>query len=128
MVTAVAKHQLKMDFEPGITEQFRTLKQCVAACVYGYRGGLNAVAGACDVSPSTLSRMLNENEDDPRHFPLDFLPLVIEATEDLRPLQWLAAKFLPDDAMRKEAALSRVEQLLPSLEAAVATLRSGGRK
>lgn len=128
MVTGVAKHQLKMDFEPGITEQFRTLKQCVAAVVYGYRGGLNSVAAACDVSPSTLSRMLNENEDDPRHLPLDFLPLVIEATGDLRPLQWLAAKFLPDDAMRREAALSRVEQLLPSLEAAVATLRSGVRK
>ena len=130
MVTAVAKHQLKLDFEPGITEQFRTLKQCVAAVVYGYRGGLNSVAGACDVSPSTLSRMLNENEDDPRHLPLDFLPKIIEATGDLRPLQWLAAKFLPDDNMRRDAALARLEQLLPLMAADMATLRgvSGGRK
>lgn len=125
MVTAVSKLQLKMDFEPGITEQFRTLKQCVAAVVYGFRGGLNSVAAACDVSPSTLSRMLNENEDDPRHLPLDFLPLIVEVTGDLRPLQWLAAKFLPDDNMRREAALSRIEQLLPQLLADVSALKKG---
>lgn len=125
MVTAVSKLQLKMDFEPGITDQFRTLKQCVAAVVYGYRGGLNSVAGACDVSPSTLSRMLNENEDDPRHLPLDFLPSIIEATGDLRPLQWLAAKFLPDDNTRREAAISRIESLLPQLAADLATLKKG---
>jgi hypothetical protein len=117
-----------MDFEPGITEQFRTLKQCVAAVVYGYRGGLNSVAAACDVSPSTLSRMLNENEDDPRHLPLDFLPLIVEATGDIRPLQWLAARFVPDDDMRREAALSRIEQLLPGLVADVATLKGGSTK
>jgi hypothetical protein len=125
MVTAVSKLQLKMDFEPGITEQFRTLKQCVAAVVYGYRGGLNSVAAACDVSPSTLSRMLNENEDDPRHLPLDFLPLIIAATGDIRPLQWLAAKFIPDETMRRDAALSRIEQLLPQLMSDVAMLKKG---
>ena len=125
MVTAVSKQQLRMDFEPGITEQFRTLKQCVAAVVYGYRGGLNSVAAACDVAPSTLSRMLNENEDDPRHLPLDFLPLIVECTGDIRPLQWLAAKFLPDDNMRREAAISRIEQLLPLLAADLSTLKKG---
>lgn len=128
MVTAFSKPQLRLDFEPGITEQFRTLKQCVAAVVYGYRGGLSSVAAACDVSPSTLSRMLNENEDDPRHLPLDFLPLIIAATADIRPLQWLAAKFLPDDEMRREAALSRIEQILPSLVADVALLKGGAVK
>lgn len=127
MVTAIAKHQLKLDFEPGITDQFRTLKQCVAAVVYGYRGGLNSVAAACDVAPSTLSRMLNENEDDPRHLPLDLLPKIIEATGDLRPLQWLAARFLPDDSTRRDAALARLEQLLPLIAADMQVLR-GGRK
>lgn len=125
MVTAISKHQLKMDFEPGITEQFRTLKQCVAAVVYGYRGGLSSVAAACDVSPSTLSRMLNENEDDPRHLPLDFLPSIIATTGDLRPLQWLAAKFIPDENARRDTALSRIEQLLPQLIADVASLKKG---
>ena len=36
--------QLKLDFDASITVQFRTLKQCVAATVYGFRGGLGAVA------------------------------------------------------------------------------------
>jgi hypothetical protein len=125
MVAAVSKLQLKMDFEPGILEQFRTLKQCVAAVVYSYRGGLSSVAAACDVAPSTLSRMLNENEDDPRHLPLDFLPSIVEVTGDIRPLQWLAAKFIPDDNTRREAALSRIEQLLPQLMADVATMKKG---
>jgi hypothetical protein len=55
--------QLKLDFEPGITEQFKTLKQCVAAVVYGSRIGLSGCAAACDVSPSTMSKMLNEQDD-----------------------------------------------------------------
>jgi hypothetical protein len=127
MVTAVSKLQLKMDFEPGITEQFRTLKQCVAACVYGYRGGLGTVAAACDVSPSALSRMLNENEDDPRHLPIDFMTKIIETTGDIRPLQWLAAKFLPDDETRRELALTRLEQLVPTLLATIAESKRGRR-
>lgn len=125
MRAAVAKLQLKLDFDAGITEQFRSLKQVVAAVVYGYRGGLGAVAVACDVSPSTLSRMLNENEDDPRHLPLDFLPLVIEVTGDLRPLQWLAAKFLPDDKTRRDAAVSNIEAMIPQLLALLAAAKAG---
>lgn len=125
MVTTVAKLQLKLDFEPGICEQFRTLKQVVAAVVYSYRGGLGAVAIACDVSPSTLSRMLNENEDDPRHLPLDFLPLIIEETSDLRPLQWLAAKFLPDDKTRRDAAVAGIEVLLPQIAALLNSAKAG---
>jgi hypothetical protein len=127
MVAAVSKLQLKLEFEPDINEQFRTLKQCVAACVYGYRGGLGAVAAACDVSPSALSRMLNENEDDPRHLPIDFLTKIIETTGDIRPLQWLAAKFIPDEDTRREMALTRIEQILPGLVADLAAIKSKRR-
>lgn len=127
MSAAVSKLQLKLDFEPGITDQFRTLKQCVAACVYGYRGGLGNVAAACDVSPSALSRMLNENEDDPRHLPIDFLTKIIETTGDIRPLKWLAAKFIPDEDTRRDMALTRIEQLLPGLVADLAEIRGKRR-
>lgn len=126
-MTAVSKLQLKLDFEPGINDQFRTLKQCVAACVYGYRGGLGTVAAACDVSPSALSRMLNENEDDPRHLPIDFLTKIIEVTGDIRPLQWLAAKFVPDEDTRRDMALSRIEQILPGLVADLAAIKGKRR-
>lgn len=127
MVTAVSKLQLKMDFEPGINEQFRTLKQCVAASVYGYRGGLGTVAAACDVSPSALSRMLNENEDDPRHLPIDFLTKIIETTGDIRPLQWLAGKFIPDEETRRDMALTRLEQMMPALVEALADAKGKRR-
>lgn len=125
MVAPLSKIQLTLDFDAGITEQFRTLKQVVAAVVYGYRGGLGAVAAACDVSPSTLSRMLNENEDDPRHLPLDFLPLIIQETNDLRPLQWLASKFLPDDKTRRDAAIAGIQSLLPHIAALLASAKAG---
>jgi hypothetical protein len=125
-VTApTSRVQLKMDFEPGITDQFRTLKQCVAAVVYSSRAGLSGCASACDVSPSTLSKMLNEqeHEENKRNLPLDFLPIIMHATNDYRPLQWLGAKFLPNEDQRREAAISRVEQMLPELVSALGTLK-----
>ena len=130
VVTATSRLQLKMDFEPGITDQFRTLKQCVCAVVYGSRIGLNGCASACDVAPSTLSRMLNEQDDaeNKRNLPLDFLPLIIEATGDLRPLQWLGARFLPNDETRRDAAIARIEQLLPELASLVSVSKHGGRR
>ena len=128
MSAAVSKLQLKLDFEPGITEQFRTLKQCVAACVYGYRGGLGNVAAACDVSPSALSRMLNENEDDPRHLPIDFLTAIIATTGDIRPLQWLAAKFVPDEDTRRDVALTQLEKILPLLPGLMADIAASKGK
>lgn len=123
MVTAVSKLQLSIDFEPNITEQFRTLKQCLAACVYGSRIGLSAVAAHCDLAPSTLSRMLNENEDDPRHLPIDLMTSIIEATQDMRPIHWLVARFLPSEEMRMKAAFTQLEVLMPQFLAAFAVLQ-----
>jgi hypothetical protein len=67
-----------------------------------------------------LSRMLNENEDDPRHLPIDFLTKIIETTGDIRPLQWLAVKFIPDEDTRRDMALTRLEQMMPVLVEALA--------
>lgn len=115
--------QFSLDFEPSLTEQFRSIKQCLAACVYGSRIGLTGVAAHCDLSPSGLSRMLNENEGDPRHLPADLVPLIIEATNDLRPIHWLVAKFLPNDAMRQRAAVTNLESMIPQIQLALAALK-----
>lgn len=125
MRAAVSKLQISLEFEPALTDQFRTFKQCLAACVYGSRVGLSGVAIHCDLSPSALSRMLNENEDDPRHLPADLVPRIIEATQDYRPIQWLVAKFLPDDGQRQRTAVSQLEVLMPQIESALAVLRKG---
>jgi hypothetical protein len=120
---------LKMEYEPGITEQFRTLKSCVAAVVYASKAGLEGCAQACLVSPSTLCKMLNEhdNEENRRHLPIDFLPIIIQVTKDYRPLLWLGAKFMPNEEQRREAVIGRVEQMLAELTAALPTLRGRDR-
>lgn len=123
MSTAVSRVQFQLDFEPALTQQFRTFKQVLAAAVYGSRIGLSGVAAHCDLSPSALSRMLNENEDDPRHLPADLVPKIIEATADLRPIHWLVATFIPDDSMRQRAAVAQLEAVLPHITAALATLK-----
>jgi hypothetical protein len=127
MVAVVSKLQISLDFEPALTEQFRTLKQVCAACVYGFRGGLGAVAIHCDLSPSALSRMLNENEDDPRHLPVDLLTSIIEVTQDYRPIHWLIAKFLPSEEVRARAAVTQLESVLPQITAALAVLQKSKR-
>lgn len=121
-MTAVSKLQFSFDLEPSVTEQFRTLKHVVAATVYGAKCSLGSVAAHCDLSPSALSRMLNENEDDPRHLPIDLLPKIIEATGDYRPIYWLVAKFLPDDEWRQRAAVTQLEALMPQVALALAAL------
>jgi hypothetical protein len=121
--------QLKLDFEPGITDQFKTLKQCVSAVVYGSKIGLDGCAAACDLSPSMLTRMLNvqKNKENKRNLPLDVLVPIIKATGDVRPILWLCATFMPNDEQRKDAALARVEAMLPDFLAAVSLLK-GSKK
>lgn len=67
--------------------------------------------------------MLNENDGDPRHLPVDLLTKIIEATGDIRPILWLAAKFLPDESMRQRAAVSQLETLLPQITSALSVLQ-----
>lgn len=122
-----AKVQFSFDLEPSLPEQFRTFKQVLAAAVYGSRMGLSNVAAHCDLSPSQLSRMLSENEDDPRHLPADLVPLIVQATSDMRPIHWLVAKFLPDESMRQRAAVAQLESVLPQVMAALSTLQKGKR-
>lgn len=121
--------RLKMEYEPGITEQFRTLKACVRTVVYASKAGLSGCAEACLVSESTLCRMLNDQDgEERRHLPLDLLPIIIQVTEDIRPLLWLGAKFLPNEEQRREAVIGRVEQMLAELTAAMPTLRGGPQR
>lgn len=67
--------------------------------------------------------MLNENEDDPRHLPLDLLPQIIAATGDLRPIHWLNAKFLLDEATKQRAIVGELAAMLPQLTTMLASLQ-----
>jgi hypothetical protein len=114
--------QFSLDFDPGLTEQFRSLHEVLAATVYGSRIGLSGVAAHCDLSPSALSRMLNSNPDDPRHLPVDLLTKIMEATGDLKPIHWLVAKFVPDEKMRQHLAVSQLQAVLPTILNALSSL------
>lgn len=53
-----APAQLSLPLDMSVIQQHRTLKECIAARVYVQRGGLSAVAGRLDMSPSHLSEIL----------------------------------------------------------------------
>jgi hypothetical protein len=106
--------QTSFDFTPGLTVQFPMLRDCIAATVYGSRGGLKAVAADCDLSPSELTRMLNRDQDDPRKLDVDILCRVLGSTGDTRPIQWLIEKFLHNPEQQRATALAQIAQIMPA--------------
>ncbi|HEX7911742.1 MAG TPA: hypothetical protein VF534_27125 [Paraburkholderia sp.] len=83
---------MQLDFEPGLTDRYGSLRDCVATGVY--QRGLKRVAIDLDQAPSNLSVQLS---DDPsRHFSVDSLEKYLEKTGDFTPIYYLAEKFLGD--------------------------------
>lgn len=115
--------QYTFDFDPGLTERFKTWESVLAAAVYASRKGLNNVAGDLDMSPSELTRRLNPDSDDARPLRTKDAIAIIKSTEDMRPVYWLLETFMNDPETMRQEALSR----LPGLIAAVqATLEQAG--
>ncbi len=115
---------IELDLQVGLVKQFPKFKDLLMVVVYSSRPGLMGVAAALDVSPSVLSRMLKTDEDDPdqkRHLPADYLPLIIETTGDLRPIHWLIEQFVPSRDTVRKAALDRVAQMIPHLMSLIET-------
>lgn len=117
--------QLSLVFEPGLTAQYRELEDCVAAVVHGYRGGVDAIAPACDMSPSELSRRLNAHllakEGDASNRPLRTVDLVkiIRKSNDYRPIFWLIEAFLQDPESQRTSAIHQLSTLMPVIQALV---------
>ena len=110
--------QLTLDFRPGLTQQHRTLRECVAATVYQHNQGIGGVATALDMSPSELGRRLNHTKDDPqRNLDIDDFVDLVAATGDHRPIYWLIERFLPSDAQKRQAAVDQLTNLMPQIAA-----------
>lgn len=124
--------QLTLELQPGLTQQYRTLRECVAAAVYQHRTGIGGVASVIDQSPSELGRRLNHSDaDSQRNLDVDDLVGIIQATGDHRPVLWLVEKFLPSDEQKRRAAVDQLAGLMPQLAALLAEAGStakGGRK
>jgi len=107
--------QNAFDFTPGLTVQFKSLRQVLAAAVYGSRASLNGVASDLDLSPSELQRMLNRGIADERKLDTDDVEKIIVSTSDLRPVYWMVEKFLQDPERMRATAAQQLAQLLPAV-------------
>lgn len=120
-MTSLASSQLTLNFEPSLPERFTTLRAYVAFRVQEQRLNAIKLAGEMDLSPSVLSRKLNQPDGDTQRLNCDDLEAYIKATGDTAPLEYLAAKFLDSDAARRIRTIARLESMLPEL---VSTLNS----
>jgi hypothetical protein len=109
--------QLTLNFEPSLPERFPSLRAYVAFRVQEQRLHAATLAGKMDLSPSVLSRKLNQPEGDSNRLTCDDLEGYIRETGDLLAvMEYLAAKYSPggDDA-RRARVLSRAERLFGEL-------------
>jgi hypothetical protein len=104
--------QLVLDFEPGLVERFRSLRECVASGVY--QRGLKRVAADMDQAPGNLSVQLAD--DSQRHFSVDSLERYVQVTGDLTPIYYLAERYLADRNAAREAAHAEVLMELQKLQ------------
>jgi hypothetical protein len=107
--------QLTIAFDSDLL-QHRSLKDCVATCVYRQRGGVTAVAGRLDLKPSHLSEVLGGGGDRNRKFDLDELEAYVREFKDLTPIHYLVAKFCGDTAAEQAAAQQRLVALLEQVQ------------
>jgi hypothetical protein len=125
-VNVVARGQLHLNFEPGLTARFKRLEDCIAHTVHNSREGVDGVAAALDMGASEFSRRLNAHlaakEGDTNNRPLRVVDMVeaMRATKDFRPIYWLIEEFLHDPEARRQMALAQLPhaiELLTSLAA-----------
>ena len=110
-----AAQQLTLNFTPGLTAQYRSLREVAAAAVYASRKGVSGVAGDLDMSPTDLTKRLNLDGAEPRPLRVEDLEGIIESTGDCRPIYWLIERFLRDPESVKQQAVSQLAVLVPQL-------------
>lgn len=120
--------QLSLSFDPDLAEQHRSLKECVAGRIYQQRGGIAAVAGKLDMSPSHLSEVLAGGGDRHRKFDLDELEEYIAKYRDFTPILYLVAKFMPDASTAHAAAIEQLAAFTQQFPQIVAQLGLGATK
>ncbi|RQS22471.1 hypothetical protein DIE05_29830 [Burkholderia sp. Bp8995] len=102
---------MTLDFEPGLIERYRNVRECVAQGVY--QRGLKRVAVDLDQAPGNLSAQLAD--DTQRHFSLDSFERYLETTGDMTPLYYLCEKFLGNKRDDMRAAVEQLQQYGPQL-------------
>lgn len=116
--------QIALSFTPGLTSEFKTLRQATQAAVLRTRGGISAIAPEVDMSPSQLGRKLQGNDDDPhRTLDVDAWEKVVGelvGQGDFTPIFWLLEKYNLSAEQQKNAALAQIPALMARLQQALA--------
>jgi hypothetical protein len=112
-------NQLTLELEPGLTERFGSLRECMNACIYQH--GLKRVAMDLDKAPGNLSRMLAG--DSGHHFSIELMERYIQTQGDLTPVYYLIARYMGDQAQAEAATMKRVETLLSEVASLVGQTR-----
>ena len=122
--------QIEMDFTPGLTQQYRSLQEVCAACVYSSRKGLAGVAADLDMSPSTLTKILNKQDEDEntRNPPWRIVEGIIQSTNDRRPIYYLIEKYCEDADTKRQRALAELPALVETLQETMRVIGKGARR
>ena len=115
-------NELTLVLEPGLTDRYSSLLECMAAGIYSH--GLKRVAMDLDKAPGNLSRMLAGESG--YHFSVELLELYIQTQNDLTPIYYLISRYMGDQAAAEGATLRRVEGLMQEVAALMA--QSGAPK
>lgn len=100
-----------LDFEPGLVERFRNVRDAIAQGVY--QRGLKRVAMDLDQAPGNLSAKLADETQ--RYFSVDSFERYLETSGDMTPLYYLCEKFLGNRRDEQRAALEQLHQYGPQL-------------
>lgn len=104
--------QMTLSFEPGLTQSYGSLRECIAAGIY--KRGLSNVAPSLDKAPGNLSTELS---DDPlRKFGVESFELYLERFKDFTPIYYLIEKFLGEPDAAKDSAISELSQQLAQMQ------------
>lgn len=117
--------QLTLNFDPALHERFTTLRAFVAyRAQAGVAKPMKAQAADMDMAPSTLSRKLNPAEGDTQRMNLDDLEAWLTSTGDAAAVvEYLASKYLDNDATRQQRIAAKLEAMLPDLLQTLAQLK-----
>jgi hypothetical protein len=110
-VIGSSEGQLTLTFEQGLSDRFKSLRECIASGVY--RNGLNNTAIDLNKAPGNLSVELSD--DATRHFSVDSLEKYIEKSGDTTPIYYLIDRFLNDQGHKQNAAMAQLAPILKQL-------------
>lgn len=124
-MTSIAHPNLTVTFDPSVPEHWPSLRAYIAFRVQEQRLNAKDLASSMDLSPSTLSRKLNQPEGDTQRFNLDDLEAYLKATKDIGSVvAYLVAKYMETPEQRQARALENVEEAMRVLDRALGAMKA----